>query len=235
MQEVYISILYNYFFLLFEFDSTKKAKILLKIFFSSLFTIILTNIKSYIYLKSLKIDDIILDEIFNVIVYITIKKTSRKNEIINDILKQISKIIISYLHRIFNAFLNENYCSKHFHNSITITLRKSQKSCFIISSTYRLITLLNIINKLMKYILIKRINYLTKTYKLLSITHMSARKTISTKHALHYVLKRAYETRNKNKMLTTLLLNIMSAFNNVTRRRLFHNLKAKRINIKIIR
>ena len=101
MQKVCISILYNYFFLLFEFDSTKKAKILLKIFFSFLFTIIFTNIKSYVYSKSLKIDDIILNEIFNAIVYITIKKISKKNEIINDILKQISKIIVSHLHCIF--------------------------------------------------------------------------------------------------------------------------------------
>ena len=64
---------------------------------------------------------------------------------------------------------------------------------------------------------------------------MSARKAISTKHALHYVLKRVYEARNKDKMLTTLLLNIMNVFNNVIRRRLLHNFKAKRINIKIIR
>ena len=235
MQKVDISILYNHFFLLFEFDSTKKSKILLKIFFSLFFTIIFTNIKSYVYSKSLKIDDIIFNEIFNAIVYITIKKISKENEIINDILKQINKIIVSHLHRIFNASLDENYCSKHFRNSITITLRKSQKNCYAISTTYRLITLFNIINKFMKYILIKRINYLTKTYNLLSITHMSARKAISKKHALHYVLKRAYEARNKNKILTTLLLNIMNVFNNVTRRRLLHNLKTKRINIKIIR
>ena len=58
MQKVCISALYSHLFLLLEFDPTKKAKILLKTFFSPLPTIILTDIESYVYSKPLEIDDI---------------------------------------------------------------------------------------------------------------------------------------------------------------------------------
>jgi len=120
------------------------------------------------------------------------KKASKENEIINETLKQISIIIVSHLHRIFNACLEKDYCSKHFRNAINIALRKLGKSNYFTTTFYRFIALLNTLSKLFEFMLIKRISYLTKTHKLLSRTHIKVRRIVSIKHALHYLVKRIY-------------------------------------------
>ena len=162
-------------------------------------------------------------------------KTSKHDDIINKVLKWINDIITSHLQRIFNVNLKMNYCSKHFKKSITIAMRKSQKKIYSFAFSYRSIVLLNTINKIMKFILIKRINYLAKMYNLLSRTHFNVRKNTFTKHALHYMMKRIHSTWNKRKIIMIMLLNVMRTFDNITRQRLLHNLRMKRLDEKLMR
>ena len=162
-------------------------------------------------------------------------KTSKHDDIINRILKWINDIITSHLQRIFNVSLKMNYCSKQFRKSITITMRKSQKKIYSFAFSYRSITLLNTISKIMKFILIRRINYLAKMYNLLSRTHFDAKKNTFTKHALHYMMKHIHSTWNKKKIIVIMLLNVMKAFDNIARQKLLHNLRMKRLDEKLMR
>ena len=177
-----------------EIDSTKKVDILLKFFFSFFSTIDLIDIDSYEYTQDLVTRKITFNEILKIITYITINKVSKDDEITNDIFKKTITIIASHFHRIFNACLKESYCSKHFRDSIIITLRKSKKSHYFTIASYRSIALLNIMSKIMKFIVIKRINYSIETYNLLSITHIRIKKTMSIEHALHYIVERIQTT-----------------------------------------
>ena len=209
-QKTCISTLYEHFSILHaKIDSIKKVDILLKFFFSSLSTIDLIDIDSYEYTQDLVTKKITLNEILKIITYTTINKTSRDDEITNDILKKTITIIASHFYRIFNVCLKESYCSKHFRDSIIITLKKSKKNHYSTIVSYRSIALLNIMNKIMKLIVVKRINYLIETYNLLSITHMRAKKTISIEHALHYIIERVQTTWNENMMISIMLLNII--------------------------
>ena len=187
-----ISVLLSHSFLLSKADSALKAEILLKVFFSFPFTVVLTDIDSYEYTQNLAVDEITLNEVTKIIAYTISNKASGEDEITNDILKIISSTIASHLQRIFNVSIEEDYCSKHFRNSVIIALRKSDKSSYAVVSFYRSIALLNIIDKIMKLIIVRRITYLAEIHGLLSITHMGARKAMFTEHALHYVVKRVH-------------------------------------------
>ena len=133
-----------------------------------------------------------MHEMTNAIATTTFKKTSEKNEITNDILKQIEDIIASIICKIYNSCLATKYCSKHFRNTVTIVLRKSNKNDYAVATSYRSIVLLNTISKLMKYIIARRLSYLAKTYHLLSRTQMKVRKAASIEYVIHYMLKRIY-------------------------------------------
>ncbi len=106
-QEVYISSLYSYSSLLLTIDSSEKASILLKAFFSLSSQVDLSNTKDYQYTQDLTIDEITRHEIVRAITLTISNKILKNNEITNEILKQINITIVSHLHRIYNACLRK--------------------------------------------------------------------------------------------------------------------------------
>ena len=84
--------------------------------------------------------------------------------------------LTSILINLFNACVTHKYHSKQFKKAQTIVLRKSKKSDYIDSKTYRFIALLNIMNKTLKSIMIKRLSDIAETYHMLSNVQMRARR-----------------------------------------------------------
>ena len=218
-----------------ESDPAKKSDILLESFFPPTPDVSLTDTENYSYEPDYKTDQILLHEVTVAISTTASKTAPGEDEIANLILKLVNHIIAPHLLRIFNASLDESYCPTHFRNSVTIALRKPGKKHYSIAASYRPISLLNTISKIMKYILAKRISYLAETYQLLPRTHMGARKALSTEHALHYMVERIYSAWNKGLITSTLLLDVTGAFPNVSALRLLHNLRLKRIDHRIVR
>lgn len=64
---------------------------------------------------------------------------------------------------------------------------------------------------------------------------MGARRVVSTEHALHYLVERVHAAWDKGKVATTLLLDVLGAFDNVSRPRLLHIPRSKRIDERIVR
>ena len=112
---------------------------------------------------------------------------------------------------------------------------KVKKNYYFTIVSYRSIALLNIMSKIMKFIVVKRINYLIETYNLLSITHMKVKKTMSIEHALHYIIEKVQTTWNENMMISIMLLNIIKVFNFMSHSRWLHNFKIKQIDKRLIR
>ena len=81
----------------------------------------------------------------------------------------------------------------------------------------------------------RRISYLAETYNLLPVTHMRARKSVSTEHALHYMVERVQAAWNKGKVVSKLLMNITGVFNYMAHARLLHNLRIKRLDERLVR
>ena len=63
---------------------------------------------------------------------------------------------------------------------------------------------------------------------------MKKRKCTFTKHAIHLLIKRIITIRNKNLIMTTLFLNVMKIFDNVSHERLLQHFRKLRIEYKIL-
>ena len=150
---------------------------------------IINNMK---YSQSHIIGHITINEIRKAISQAPPKKAPRGDAIPNLILKKTLKLLLPHLHRIFNAYITNEYYPDHFRTSITVILLKSGKD-YSIPKGYRSIALLNTIEKTIKFILVRRITYLAKTHNLLSSTHMRGRRLRSYEHDIYYLLERIYQ------------------------------------------
>jgi predicted RNA binding protein with dsRBD fold (UPF0201 family) len=88
----------------------------------------------------------------------------------------------------------------------------------------------------LKSIIVKRINNLAKTYKLLFETQMSERRKKACETTLKLFTKQIHIVWNisKNKMTTLLNLNVIDAYDHVSKEKLIHNLRKRRISNWII-
>ena len=146
-------------------------------------------------------------------------------------------LIAPHLTRIFNQSLKLGYCPSSFRASITAVLRKSDKANYAVPKAYRPIALLNTIGKIMDAVIARRLSYLVETHHVLPPTHMGGRKQRSTEHALHAVTAKIYERWNYGKdgqVASLLLLDVSGAFDNVSHKRLLHNLRKRKVDEKTV-
>ena len=118
----------------------------------------------------------------------------------------------------------------HFKRVFTIILRKLEKKNYTKSSSYRLIALLNTLNKVLKLIISKRIRYVVETLKMLSNTQMNVRRQRLINTILQFITKKIYTIWNeqKKRMTSFLNLNVSGAFDNVSHIQFFHNIRKKK-------
>jgi hypothetical protein len=86
---------------------------------------------------------------------------------------------------------------------------------------------LNIFDKALKSIIAQRINDLTKTHDLLSINQMSERRNRSCETTLKLFIEQIHIiwNMNKDKIITLLSMNVVEAYDHVSKARLLHNLR----------
>src|SRR5438105_3042173 len=101
--------------------------------------------------------------------------------------------------------------------------------------SYRPIALLNTIGKAMESIMAQRISYLADRYGLLPETHFGGRRGASAEHAIHLKLEKVNDARRAGQVPSLLLLDVAGAFNFVSRTRLLHNLRKRRLDDKVIK
>ncbi len=115
------------------------------------------------------------DEMRQMIQWAKVNKTSNAFEISNKVLQadltELTLILIS----LFNVCVTHKYHSKQFKKAQTILLCKFKKSDYIDLKMYQLIALLNIMNKTLKSIMIKRLSNIIETHHKLSNAQMKAR------------------------------------------------------------
>jgi hypothetical protein len=140
------------------------------------------------------------------------------------------------LMNLFRVCAEQNYHSRCFRETHIISLKKSNKSNYTNLKTYKFIALLNILNKTLKSIIVKRINNLAKTHKLLFETQMRERRERACETTLKLFTKQIHIVWNmsKNKMTTLLNLNVIDAYDHVSKEKLIHNLRKRRISNWII-
>jgi hypothetical protein len=150
----------------------------------------------------------------------------------------------NFVHRI-NVFVIEFVSSLRrmkisficFRIAHIIILKKLNKKNYFDVKTYRFIILLNTLNKILKFVITRRINSLTKTYDMFFASQMSDCRNRNCETTLKLFIKQIHTVWNmkKDNITTFLNMNIIDFNDHVFRERLLHNLCKKNISKWIIR
>jgi hypothetical protein len=158
----------------------------------------------------------------------TIKKSksnnaSKSNEILNKMLKLLMKKLMFTLMNLFKICVKQNYHSRCFKKTHIISLKKLNKSNYMNFKTYRFIAFFNILSKTLKSIIVKRINNFAETHKLLFETQMNERRKRTCETTLKFFTKQIHIVwnMNKNKITILLNLNVIDAYDYVSKKNWF--------------
>ncbi len=213
-------------------DSFKeKTKMLWKKFFSSSFQADISNISRSFILLTMSFNSVLLqDEMRQMIQRVKVNKASNVFEISNKALQVSLTELTSILINLFNACVIHKYHSKQFKKAQTIVLYKSKKSDYIDLKMYWFIALLNIMNKILESIIIKRLSDIAETHYMLSNAQMRVRCKWFVISALNLLVNQVHAVWDcKIKYVVFMLsLNIAEMFNHVLHTRLLHTLRMKR-------
>jgi len=136
--------------------------------------------------------------------------------------------------KIFNL-IESDYHSKIWREGTEIILKKSNKLNYSISKTYRIITLLNCLDKIAKKLIAMQLSYTAKTNdKLLDFDQMRDRKQRSAIDAVLNLVHDAQMAKSRGNTLTCLLLNVKDVFDHVTLKQLIKILIKQKILINLI-
>jgi hypothetical protein len=137
-------------------------------------------------------ENITEDEIFQTIKKCKSDNASKSNDISNKILKLLTNKLMSTLLRLFRVCAKQKYHFRCFRETHIIALKKFNKNDYTNLKAYRPITLLNTLSKALKSIIVKRINNLAETHKLLSKTQMSERRSKTCETTLELLTKQIH-------------------------------------------
>lgn len=215
-------------------QAEEKAETLRQSFFPSPHRADISDIDGYEYPTAIRCPEITPREIENAVRRAAPNKAPGTDNIPNGILHQTIGILLPHLLKLFNACLQEGYFPAHFKESITIVLRKQGKDDYTQPKSYRPIALLNTLGKALEAIMANRLTYLANTYHMLPNQHTRGRKLASTDHAVHLLLQSIHKAWADKKVASLLLLDVSGAFDNVSRPRLLHNLRKRRVDQTIV-
>ena len=112
-------------------------------------------------------DYIFAEKVLKIINRLSNKKTAELDRILNEVFKRITlKISTDLIQKIYTAF-SYSLLSRYYKELIIIILCKKNKKNYLLFKSYRLITLKNMLIKIIKKILIIYINYTAEKYSLL--------------------------------------------------------------------
>lgn len=214
-----------------------KAEVFRETFFPSSPEANLDDIENAQYANQVEFPSITKKEVTDAIRATAPLKAPGPDGIRNRALQAGSALLVPHLTRLFNQSLQLEYCPDHFRTSHTVVLRKPGKDNYTVPKAYRPIALLNTVGKIMDAVIARRLSYLAETYQVLPQLHIGGRRQRSVEHAIHAILEKVHEAWNtgQGQVASLLLLDVSGAFDNVSHKRLLHNLRKRRVDETTVR
>ena len=160
-------------------------------------------------------------------------KAPGPDSIPNIVLSQCTDILTDRFFYIYSAILKRGCYYKPWKYFTTVVLRKPSKRRYDVPKADCPIALLNTMAKLLTAIIAEQLTYYTKKYELLPPTHFGGRPGRTTTDALHVLTYRIKDAWRKKQVVSVLFLDIKGAFPNADNERLSHNLRKRRVPVKI--
>jgi hypothetical protein len=156
-------------------------------------------------------------------------KATGTDEIPNKVLKKCTDFLIPYLLQIFRATFKLHIYAEKWQEIITCVLQTPGKPRYDLLKGYCPIALLNILTKLLSFIVAEEITYIAETHELLPDTHFRGRLGRTTLDSLHLLTDVIKASWCKEQIVSVLFLEIEGAFPNMVTERLIHNMRKSRI------
>jgi hypothetical protein len=172
-----------------------KTRFLSNLFFSNTIEIDFIDMSSFNYLMIvLKLSFFITkNEIRQTIKRCKWNNVSEFDDILNRIFKLFVDKLMSHLMNLFRVCVALNYHSRCFREIHIIALKKSRKKNYTNVKTYKSIALLNLLDKVLKSMIARRINDLTKIHDLLFVNQMNKRKSRNCETILKLLTKQIHK------------------------------------------
>jgi hypothetical protein len=215
-----------------------KIRFLSNLFFSDTIEIDLIDMSNFNYFNVVSKSSFLIteNEIRQTIKQCKSNNASKFDDIFNRIFEILVNKLMSHSLNLFRVYAALYYHSRCFREIDFIILKKSRKKNYTNVKTYKSIALLNIFDKVLKSMIARRISNLTKIHDLLFVNQMNKRKSHNCETILKLLTKQIHTIwhMNKDKMTTLLSMNVIEAYDHVSREKLLHNLKKKRISTWIV-
>jgi len=123
------------------------------------------NTKDFNYFSSIEDDALLIHrEIKRVTHKAIFNKTSKHTSYTNRIIRKFVNNALKQICFLFKRYLQEEIQSTQFKSATTIILRKLNKKDYFNARAYKLIALLNTLNKILKFIISKRLRSVIEVY-----------------------------------------------------------------------
>lgn len=142
---------------------------------------------------------------------------SEENEILTLIWKHLWTYLWDIITYLFTKSIELGYHSDQWKQAQIVMLKKSDKSDYSVSEVYHLISLLNILRKILKTVIARRLLFWTKTYKLLSDTEFEDRSERNTEQTLLVLTNAIDRIWLQSKVVTLIAFDLKEAFNEINK------------------
>ncbi len=147
----------------------------------------------------------------------------------------VYKTILKIFNLMYSDLIENDYHSKIWREDTKIILKKSNKLNYSILKTYRIITLLNCLDKVAEKIIAVQLSYTAEINdKLLNFDQMKDRKQKSAINAVLNLVHDVQMTKSRENTLICLLLNVKEVFDHVALKQLVKILIKLKILINLI-
>jgi len=185
--------------------------------------------------ESIQWSRIIEREIKHAINFSAFRKALESDDMSFVIVQRAYKSVLKIFNLMYLNLIKSDYHSKIWCEDTEIILKKLKKLNYSISKTYRIITLLNCLDKIAKKLIVMRLSYTAKTNdKLLDFDQMRDRKQRSAIDAVLNLVHDAQIAKSRENTLTCLLLDVKDVFDHVMLKQLIKILIKQKILINLI-
>ncbi len=185
--------------------------------------------------ESIQWSRVIKEKIKHAINFSALRKALESDDMSFTIIQQAYKTILKIFNLMYSDLIENNYHSKIWREGTRIILKKSEKLNYSISKTYRIITLLNCLDKVAEKIIAMQLSYTAEINdKLLNFDQMKGRKQRSVIDAVLNLVHDAQIMKSRENTLICLLLDVKEVFDYVALKQLVKILIKLKILINLI-
>jgi hypothetical protein len=136
---------------------------------------------------------------------------------------------------LFHTSLSEGRLPDQWRAAKIIPLKKPGKDDYKKAKSWRPISLLSMLDKILEAVVADRISYAAETYGLLPTNHFGARKRRSAEQALLLFQEQVYKAWRNRKVVSLVSFDVKGAYNGVSKDRLLQRLEARGILKRLVK